>query len=221
MESEPGPFIGILFDHPDFVDRLKSFSGLNLIVLPASLKFTSHSLSQTSFQYEKSILNFIIIYAHLNIYYRQNNYGLEWVKAFRLAGFNTSIIVLSWFSGEIIEKRYGITNPFITSSQSNSLKILQLPVTTQKIQETIKLLSPLTEMEFQRQLALFSAFELNDTRHDLRNIISTSYDLWDMKRKIIKYFSKNSRKDKYNSFLQVLLSCSNTESLIEEIESFK
>ena len=221
MESEPDSTIGIIFDHPDYSEKLNNLSGLKLISLPLCFDFPSHSLTPKEFYYNNTFISCAIIYASVKMEYRQNNYGLEWIKKFRLAGFNTSIIVLSWFSGEVIEKYYGITNPFIIRSQSNSLKILQLPVTIQQIQEAIELLSPLTEIEFQKQFAQFNTFEANTIKHDLRNIIRTADDLWDMKRKIIKYFSKNSRKEKYNSFLQVLLSCSSTESLIEKIEFFK
>ncbi len=95
MESGSNSQIGILFDHPDYVEQLRKFSGLNLTSLPLSLIFSAHSKALHKFEYEGQVMDYLIIYSAIKREQRQNNYGFDWIKSFRLAGYNTPIILLT------------------------------------------------------------------------------------------------------------------------------
>jgi hypothetical protein len=206
MESEPGPFIGILFDYPDYIARLKSLSGLNLIVVPSSLKFSSQSRSLTSFQYENDILDFIIIYAHLNIFYRQNNYGLEWVKTFRLAGFNTPVIILTWYNPKKIDLYYRQENPFVVKEYNNSIAVLQLPLSINELKSELHNSFPLTIQQYEKCLGIYNEGRMS---HELINIARQS-DLYGAKICFKNLMTGNVILKELNGFVNEIL---NTNSL--------
>jgi hypothetical protein len=201
MESGSSPSVGILFDHPDYLGKLKSFSGLNLIVLPSSLKISSQSLSLTSFQYENDVLDFMIIYTHLNIYYRQNNYGLEWAKSFRLAGFNTPVIILTWNNPFKIELYYKQENPFIIKEYSGSIAVLQLPIKINELKSELYKLLPLTMEQYEKCLGIFNEGRMS---HELINIARKS-DLQEAKICFKNIITGNAKLKELDCFVNEIL----------------
>jgi hypothetical protein len=223
MESESFYPIGILFDNDTYIHKLIKYSSLNLVLLPVSftISLKSNSLIPKPFSITNKIVNVIILYSHFKVTHRAYNSGLEWVKTFRLRCFNTPIIVLTWQPTEIIEKKYGRGNPFIITNKQNAFKILQLPVRLNEMEETIEIISPLTDKEFKNQLEQLKEWEIGIIKHDLINILRASEDILDMKKRILNYMRAGSRQKEYNSFYQELLTCSNTKMLEDNIQSFK
>ena len=217
MESKPDPFIGILFDHPNYVEKLKSFSDLNLIALPSSLQFSSQPPSLTFFQYGNNILDFIIIYAHLNIYYRQNNYGLEWVKAFRLAGFNTPVIILTWNNLVKIERYYKQENPFIIKEYSNSIVVLQLPIRIGDLEYELRKVHPLTKNEFTKCLGIYNEGRMS---HELINIARQS-DLHEAKRLFNNIITGNAILKELDELVNEIFNANSLGIFRGNIESLK
>lgn len=211
--------IGILFDHPEYVKQLGKYSGLNLVSLPLSLIFSKRSKATYSFVYEDNVIDYLIIYTAIKHKQRQNHYGLGWIKSFRLSGFNTPILLLSWMNNADIENIYGVENPFLKMDKSESIIILQLPVLVAEIYESLQKLSPLSQKQFDHCTKNIKLFEKEKIKHDLINIGRIS-NLHSAKRELTILTENNVAFDDYAIIIKELLSCSSLEKFIELIETF-
>jgi len=217
MESKPEPVIGILFDHPTYLEKLGKFSDLNLIELPSSLKYSFQSTSLTNFQYNNYYFDYIIIYAHLNIPFQQSNYGLEWAKIFRLAGYNTPIIILTWNNPFKIASYYRLENPFIIKEYSDSVAVLQLPIKKDEIKSTLNTIYPLTIEKYIKCLEIFNEGRMS---HELINIARQS-DLHEAKKRFENLITGIPRLKKHENYVNDILNANSLGTFRSKIDKFR
>jgi len=218
MEPGYNSNIGILFDHPDYVEQFRKYSGLNLIPLPLTLTFSVYSRALKVFKYKSNAIDYIIIYSAIKHNTHRKNYGLEWIRSFRLAGYNTPIILLTWITEKKVESFHSAKNPFLLRDKSKSIQILRLPVRLYEINDTLNILSPLSDEQFEQYTLLIEDYEKIKIKHDLG-----SKSISNIKEAISKTKSlqeEYSFYGDYSNLFNALLACSTLEQFRVIIETY-
>jgi hypothetical protein len=158
--------IGFLSEDTVSKNYIKEFSGFNLIEIPFLIEQKNYST--IPFYFNSKTIDYIFIYSHLFVNQRQTHVGINWIRNFRLCGYNTPIILFVWNACKDIRIKFIQRNPFITSFCEESCKLIRLPSTREKILDTVKNMNPLNQKKWEESCR-FTLY--GEIKHRLENIV--------------------------------------------------
>lgn len=164
--------LGLVCDDAEFSLRLKQTLRDSIVDLPLDPKnlYNQHLYPQKLF-WESEEIEAVVIYAHLGQGCRRLNRGVDWLREFRLKGFDPPIMFLSWLHPHEIWS-HDLAKAFFASPYfKQSCVTLQLPMQLGQILKTIRQLRPIESSE----LEYGSTFILSSwIRHLLGNLTKQS-----------------------------------------------
>ncbi len=159
--------IGLLSGKNNCKKYLSQILNWEIIEIPYEIKMQKGSYFPTKFIYKSKEIEKLIVYSHLFNDKRQYNLGIDWIKNFRLKGYNTPLVIFTWHNISKIKIRYLPHNPFISSICYNSCSLIQLPCKVEDILASIEVAKNIEHNEFNK---CYDFIFYGQLRHDLTGI---------------------------------------------------
>lgn len=208
--------VGILMDHPYFVKSIREKLKLNLIKIKIEDIDLMSKTTIQSFNYKNNKIDALIIYGHYGKGNRQNLYDAKWLRRFRLAGYDTPIVLLVWERPSRVWASNFADNVFVSPYYKDSCRILQLPISFDLLLNELESIQTISENQLNegRKFALHSWIS-----HRLSHILIM--DNLEYSKSQIKEFKDDiSYLNEEVKFLELLLQFEDVNELKNSIRNF-
>lgn len=202
--------IGYVFDNPNLIKFFKSKGSHKFFEIIHTDILNNKNTKPSELKIGKDKIDLIMVYIHAGKNERSMNVGLHWFKDFRMIGYITPAVLLTWQNCDKLQDENLRQNPFIGVMCKDSCTILRLPLFLDSMLNVSKKLKPINNDILETAAFDTLFFDLN---HFLRSNQSMN-DIKKFLKTEKKYFNVNKR---YKDILEDLL---NLKS-IEELSNYK